>query len=53
MPAHDRPQTPEASPIIISESATHIVIAIEVPRATLERHERFLRMLLEAAHRPD
>jgi len=47
MPA--RTILPEASPIILSESPTHIVVAVEIPKATLARHRRFLRMLLEAA----
>jgi hypothetical protein len=42
---------PEASPIIISESATHVVIALELSKATLRRHLRFLENLAEAASR--
>jgi hypothetical protein len=50
MPVHIPPDgVPVASPIIISESATHIVVAIEIPRATLARHRRFFEMLLQAA----
>jgi len=49
MPAYTNPDLPEANPIIISESPTHIVVAVEIPKATLARHRRFLRMLLEAA----
>jgi hypothetical protein len=52
MPVHIPPDLPEASPIIITESATHIVIAVEVAKATLARHRRFLDMLLQAAARP-
>ena len=40
---------PEMKPVILSSSPTHIVIAIEVPRAILIRHRRFIEMLLEAA----
>jgi hypothetical protein len=51
MPAHipfsDVPAS--ASPIIISESPTHVVIAVEVSRSELERHRRFLESLLAAA----
>jgi hypothetical protein len=39
----------EVSPVIISQSDTHILIAIEVSRATLARHRRFLENLLAAA----
>jgi len=47
MPA--RTNLPEATPVILSESLTHIVVAVEIPKATLARHRRFLKMLLEAA----
>jgi hypothetical protein len=40
---------PKASPIIISESPTHIVVAVEISKATLARHRGFLEMLLAAA----
>ena len=49
MPCHIPPDMPVASPIIISESPTHVVVAIEISKATLARHRRFLEMLLEAA----
>jgi len=39
----------EASPIIISSSPSHIVVAIEMSCAMLARHRRFLENLLEAA----
>jgi len=39
----------EVSPVIISQSDTHILIAIEVSRAELARHRRFLENLLAAA----
>lgn len=39
----------EASPMIISESETHIVIAFEISKATLQRHRRFLEAMLVAA----
>ena len=52
MPARIPPDLPEASPIIISESPTHIVIAVEIAKATLARHRLFLEMLLAAATSP-
>jgi hypothetical protein len=52
MPVHIPPDLPEASPITISESATHVVIAVELSKATLGRHRRFLEMLLQAAAPP-
>jgi hypothetical protein len=45
-PVHIPPHLPEASPIIISESGTHIVVAIEFAKATLARHRRFIENLL-------
>jgi hypothetical protein len=44
---------PEASPVIISTSHTHMMIAIEVSRATLTRNRRFLEMLLASAMEPE
>jgi hypothetical protein len=52
MPVHIPPDLPEASPMIISESPTHVVIAVEVAKATLARHRRFLESLLAAASGP-
>jgi len=52
MPVHIPPDLPEASPLIISESATHVVIAVELSKAMLARHRRFLEMLLQAAATP-
>ncbi len=52
MPVHSPPHLPEASPIIISQSGTHVVIAVEIARTTLHRHRRFLEMLLQAATPP-
>ena len=46
MPAHADPHAPEASPMIISESPTHIVVAMEISKATLARHRRFIEALL-------
>jgi hypothetical protein len=46
MPVHIPPQLPEASPIIISETPSHIVVAIEIAKTTLARHRRFIENLL-------
>jgi len=51
MPARIPPQLLEASPIIISESATHVVIAVELSKATLFRNMRFLENLVDAGSR--
>jgi hypothetical protein len=51
MPIHI-PDLPEASPIIISESPTHVVIAVELAKTTLAHHRRFLESLLTVATRP-
>jgi hypothetical protein len=52
MPVHIPPDLPEASPMIISETETHIIVAVEIAKATLVRHRRFLDMLLQAASGP-
>jgi hypothetical protein len=49
MPVHIPPDLPEAPPMIISETPTHVVIAVEIAKATLHRHRRFLELLLQAA----
>ena len=49
MPAHTHPDEPEASPVIISETRDHIVIALEISRSALARHVRFIEALLAAA----
>ncbi len=53
MPVHIPPDLPEASPIIISETETHVVIALELAKTTLARHRRFLETLLDAASRSE
>ena len=50
---HIPPDLPEASPIIISESPTHVVIALEIRKGTLLRNMRFLETLIDAARAPD
>jgi len=49
MPVCTNPDLPEASPMIISETETHVVVALEISRATLARHLRFLDQLRAAA----
>jgi hypothetical protein len=41
-----------ASPMIIAESPTHVVVALELPRVELARHRRFLESLLSVATPP-
>ena len=52
MPVHIPPQLPEASPMIISETETHIIVAVELAKVTLARHRRFNETLLHAATPP-
>jgi hypothetical protein len=51
MPARVLPPDmwPAASPLIIAETSGYITIAIELPRAELARHLRFLEALVTAA----
>ena len=42
-------ELPAAPPIIVSESATHIVVAVEIPKALLAGYRRFFEALLAAA----
>ena len=53
MPVHVPPDLPEASPIIISETETYVVVAVEIAKATLARHRRFIESLLAAASRSE
>jgi len=49
----DDEMTPaSASPMIISDTGTHIVIAVEISKAMLARHLRFIEQLLAAATPP-
>ncbi len=48
MPAHSRPDFPDANLRIIDETETEFTIAIEIPKAAIVRHRRFLEALLEA-----
>jgi hypothetical protein len=53
MPVHIPPPWPpeffSSGPMIISESQTHIVVAVEVSKATLTLHRRFLDQLIRLA----
>jgi hypothetical protein len=49
MPVHIPPDLPEASPMIISETETHIIVAVEIAKTTLFRNIRFLENLRDAA----
>ncbi len=50
MPAFARPDMwPMASPLVIAETRDYIVVAIELPKAELARHLRFLESLVAAA----
>jgi hypothetical protein len=42
---------PPASPMIISEMPTQIIVAVEMVKATLGRHRRFIEMLLHTVTR--
>jgi hypothetical protein len=42
-------ELPAAPPMIISESPTHIVVALEISKAMLAGYRRFFEALLEAA----
>jgi hypothetical protein len=55
MPVHIPPGgLPPASPMIISENESHIIVAVEISKATLLRHMRFLENLIDVATRaPD
>jgi hypothetical protein len=45
------PDFPEASPMIIAETETHIIVAVEIAKSTLFRHMRFLENLVDAGTR--
>ena len=51
MPVHIPPSLPEAAPMIISETETHIIVAVEISKATLFRNMRFLENLVDVASR--
>ncbi len=50
MPARIHPDDlPIAPPMIISESPTHVVVAVEIPKALLVGYRRLFEQLIEAA----
>ena len=50
MPVHIPPGgLPPASPMIISKTPTHIIVAAEIAKTALARHRRFIETLLHAA----
>ncbi len=53
MPDHinDNHRPASASPIIISQSDTHILIAVEISKTEFTRHRRLLENLLILANR--
>ena len=53
MPDHinDNHRPASASPIIISQSDTHILIAVEISKTEFTRHRRLLENLLTLANR--
>jgi hypothetical protein len=55
MPVHIPPGgVPPASPMILSETESHIIVAVEISKAALQRHLRFLQNLVAVATRaPD
>ena len=50
MPVHMSPEDGIATPMIVHESASHIVVAIEIPKSALHRHRRFIENLLRVAN---
>ena len=48
MPAHVRYDLPEGDLRVIAETETAFIVAVNVPKATIARNQRFLEMLLEA-----
>jgi hypothetical protein len=53
MPAHVNNDLPEASPMIITETPTHVVIACEISKGRLRQCRRFLEALLAIATHQD
>jgi len=54
MPGHTLPPDDipaSATPLIISQSDTHIVLAVEIAKATLAGYRRLFEQLIEAADR--
>ncbi len=55
MPSHLHPDDIPATapPMIISESDTHVVIAVEIAKAVLAGYRRLFEQLIEAADRKE
>jgi hypothetical protein len=56
MPGHTLPPDDipaSATPLMISESDTHVVLAVEIAKATLTAHRRLFEQLIEAAQRTE
>jgi hypothetical protein len=49
LPPDDIPAS--ATPLIISESDTHVVVAVEIAKTTLVGYRRLFEQLIEAADR--
>jgi hypothetical protein len=45
MPGPSHHDDDMATPMIIHESQTHVIVAIEIPKAALQRHRRFIEAL--------
>jgi hypothetical protein len=53
MPAHVNPHEPEVTAIIISDTTTHVTVAIENSKTCLRRHRRLFEQLLAIVRRED
>jgi hypothetical protein len=49
MPGHVKPDYEVAPPMVISESPTHVVVALEISKALLVGYRRFFETLTIAA----
>jgi hypothetical protein len=52
MPGPSHPDDDMATPMIVHDSPTHIVVAVEIPKSALRRHSRFIEALALLALRP-
>ena len=52
MPSNPEPE-PEVTAIITSETATHVVLAVEIAKSCLRRHWRLLDQLAAIGKRDD
>jgi hypothetical protein len=52
MPGHVNPAEPEIVAMIISESPSHVVVAVELSKGMLARHRRLFENLVAIASRP-